>query len=37
LAVKPAPWDAGSFSPRPIANDGVFFVAIISLQSSLIV
>jgi hypothetical protein len=26
LAVKPAPFDTGSFSPRPMARDGVFFL-----------
>jgi len=30
FAVKPAPCDTGSFSPRPIASEGpFFFVAII--------
>jgi hypothetical protein len=30
LAVRPAPFDAGNFSPRPIANDGPFFFVAIT-------
>lgn len=29
LAVSPAPLDAGNFSPRPIANDGPFFLVVV--------
>ena len=36
LAVRPAPWDTGSFSPRPTDSDGVFLLAIIFSQSLLI-
>jgi len=29
LAVKPAPLETGSFSPRPMASDGPFFFAVV--------
>ena len=29
LAVRPAPFDTGNFSPRPIEREGFFLVAIV--------
>jgi hypothetical protein len=36
LAVKPAPLDTGSFSPRPTLNDTLFFVAIMTPSKKMI-
>jgi len=37
LAVSPAPFDTGSFSPRPTANDTDFFAMLANLHATVAV